>query len=174
MTYATEWGPRKPADSATSLRGIRLICTLAGWLSKVLDQWARQTWQACPEQFGFRQGVGCLEAVVVLIALIRSRTCDDNRLYVLFVDLRTAFPSLNRPILLRRVFECGLSLLFCRLLLAIFDSTLSLCVSAAWSAKAFERSSASAKDLLRDHTNSPCIPTASKSDLNQSIRVCVQ
>ena len=61
MTYPTEWGialvrsllkPGKPADSATSLRGLRLLCTLAGWLSKVLDRQARQAWQACPQQFG--------------------------------------------------------------------------------------------------------------------------
>lgn len=135
VVYPTEWGyalirsllkPGKPAESPASLRGIRLLSSMAAWFGKVLDMRARRAWQACPEQFGFRHGTGCLEAVLVLIALIRSRTCADQRLYLLFIDLRTAFPSLNRPILIRRIFQCGLSLAFCRMVLSVLDATLSL------------------------------------------------
>ena len=133
--YPTSWGiglirsllkPGKPADATSSLRGIRLLCSMASWLGQILDQRARGAWQACNEQFGFRQGLGCLEAVVVLLAMIRSRVLRGQRLYVLFIDLRTAFPSLNRPILICRMFECGLSLAFCRLVLAMFDVTVGV------------------------------------------------
>jgi hypothetical protein len=99
---------------------------LAAWLGQILDQRARQAWKACPEQFGFRQGVGCLEAVVVLIALIRSRISLRRRLYVLFIDLRTAFPSINRSILIHRMLECGLSVAVCRLTLAALDMTVGI------------------------------------------------
>eukprot|EP00973_Karenia_brevis_P001429 193930-Karenia_brevis.AAC.1 len=64
-----------------------------------------------------------MEAVMVLVTLIHSRTGRGNRLYVLFIDLRTAFPSLNRPIVLRRMFQVGLGLGICRLVLAMFDVT---------------------------------------------------
>ena len=66
---------------------------------------------------------------MVLLALISSRVATGRRLYILWVDLRTAFPSLNRAILIRRLFECGLSVAFCRLALATLDSTVSiLCI----------------------------------------------
>ena len=128
--YPTAWGaslvrallkPGKPADQATSLRGIRLICSMASWMGQVLDQRLRGAWEAGTEQFGFRAGVGCMEACAVLLALVYSRIHTGRRVYVLWIDLRTAFPSLNRGILVRRLFECGVSLGLCRLLLAIFD-----------------------------------------------------
>ena len=62
----------------------------------------------------------------MLIALIRSRTHTGRRLYVLLIDLRIAFPSLNRPLLIRRVFECGHSAAFCRLTWAMLDATVSI------------------------------------------------
>ena len=65
---------------------------------------------ATEEQFGFCENLGCLEAVVVLLALICSRIHRGRRLYVLWLDLRTAFPSMNRAILIRRMFLCGMEL----------------------------------------------------------------
>ena len=121
--------PGKPRNLPSSLRGIRLICSIASWFGQVLDQRARTAWQAGPSQFGFRAGLGCSEAVATIMALIYSRTSKGKRFFVLFVDLRTAFPSINRAILLHRLFQCGLSVAFCKLLLTIFDMTTSvLCI----------------------------------------------
>jgi hypothetical protein len=103
-----------------------LLCSIASWFGQLLDQRARQAWQAGSQQFGFKAEVGCMEAVMVLLSLILSRTSKKERLFVLWVDLRTAFPSLNRAILLQRLFTCGMGLGFCRLLLSIFDMTFSL------------------------------------------------
>ena len=128
--------PGKPRNLASSLRGIRLLCSLAAWFGQIVDQRARRLWQAGREQFGFRSAVGCMEAVAVLLALIQSRTTQKRRLLVLWVDLRTAFPSLNRAILIRRVFQCGLGLGYCKLLLSIFDATVSiLCIGSLVRAK---------------------------------------
>lgn len=133
--YPTSWGisliasllkPGKPATSAASLRGIRLLSRIAAWFGQAVDQRARAIWRAGPEQFGFQIGVGCAEAIFVLLTLIHSRVHEGRRLYVLFVDLRTAFPSLNRAILIRRMFECGLGLGYCKLALAAFDGTVSI------------------------------------------------
>ena len=119
----------KARDLPSSLRGIRLICSLSAWFGQIIDQRARRVWQAGSEQFGFRSAVGCPEAVAVLLALIQSRTLHKKRLFILWVDLRTAFPSLDRAILLRRVFLCGLGAGFCKMLLSIFDATVSvLCI----------------------------------------------
>eukprot|EP00973_Karenia_brevis_P006680 908419-Karenia_brevis.AAC.1 len=57
----------------SSLRGVRLINSLATWFGQVIDQRTRKAWQAGREQFGFRPGVGCPEAVIILLALIQSR-----------------------------------------------------------------------------------------------------
>ena len=110
----------------TSLRGIRLLCSTAAWFGQLVDQRARRVWQAGAQQFGFKRDTGCMEAVAVLLALIFSRTVEKKRLFVLWIDLRTAFPSLNRAILLRRLFTCGLGIGYCRLALAIFDATTSI------------------------------------------------
>jgi hypothetical protein len=118
--------PGKPKDQPESLRGIRLLSSFAAWLGQLFDQRARKLWQAGCEQFGFRQNTGCMEAVAVLLALIYSRTTQNRRLFVVFVDLRTAFPSLNRSILIWRMFHCGLGLGLCKMLLAIFDMTTSI------------------------------------------------
>eukprot|EP00973_Karenia_brevis_P056170 7811561-Karenia_brevis.AAC.1 len=102
--YPTAWGraliisllkPGKDALHMTSYRGIRLISRCASWFGQVLDGRLRCCWSATPEQFGFQHGVGCSEAVLVLLTLILSRISEGRRLYVVFVDLRTAFPSLN-------------------------------------------------------------------------------
>ena len=88
--------PGKPKDATYSLRGIRLISSLASWFSRLLDNRARKAWSPGPEQFGFRNDMGCSEAVALLLALILSRTTAKKRFFVLFVDLRSAFPSLER------------------------------------------------------------------------------
>ena len=133
--YPVDWGvalvrallkPGKPKTEPTSLRGIRLVSGMASWFGRVFDNRARTAWQAGPEQFGFRCDTGCGEAVALILALIYSRIYARKRLFVLWVDLRTAFPSLNRHILVRKMFLCGVSLALCRTMLAILDATSSL------------------------------------------------
>ena len=121
--------PNKPKHLPSSLRGIRLLSSFAAWFGQILDNKTRQMWQAGCEQFGFRKESGCAEAVSVLVALIHSRTSKKKRLYVLWIDLRTAFPSLNRAILILRILECGLGIGLARVILSVLDLTTSvLCV----------------------------------------------
>jgi hypothetical protein len=133
--YPLDWGvallrallkPGKPKDQPSSLRGIRLVNGMASWFGRVYDNRARAAWQAGPEQFGFRCSTGCSEAVALILALVYSRIFCGRRLYVLWVHLRTAFPSLNRHILLTKMFQCGIGLGLCRCMLAILDTTCSL------------------------------------------------
>ena len=74
--YPAQWGielifalmkPGKPPYLVTSMRGIRLLGRASAWLSQVLDRRMRGEWQAGPEQFGFKRGVGCMEAVARLV-----------------------------------------------------------------------------------------------------------
>lgn len=64
-----------------------------------------------------------MEAVAVVLALIYSRIHRGRRLFIVWVDLHTASPSLNRAILVRRMFACGIGLAYCRLVLTILDLT---------------------------------------------------
>ena len=145
--YPLTWGsallrallkPEKPKNEASSLRGIRLINSLAAWFGRVLDQRLRQKWGAGPEQFGFRSDSGCSEAVALLIALILSRTLAGQRIYILWVDLRTAFPSLSRPILVKKMCQCGVGLGLCRMMLAILDCTWSIVCVGRFMSKPFK------------------------------------
>ena len=92
----------------------------------MLDVRARSAWSPGNEQFGFRSEMGCSEAICLIIALVLSRTQQHRRLFVLWVDLRTAFPSLNRAILIRKMIACGVGLGLCRVMLAILDATCSI------------------------------------------------
>ena len=85
--------PGKPRELPSSLRGIRLICSLASCFGQVVDQRARATWEAGRERFGFRPGVGCLEAIANLLALICLRTIHKRHIFVLWVT----FALLLRP-----------------------------------------------------------------------------
>ena len=143
--FPTSWGlgiirsllkPGKLADSPSSLRGLRLLCSSASLFGRILDKRCRQTWQAGSEQFGFKSGRGCLEAVTVLLALVHSRTAYNRRLFVLWVDLRTALPSW-RPVLLHRLRDCGLGLGLCRLILCILDMSCSVVCLCRLASKAF-------------------------------------
>ena len=117
--------PGNPQNRTSSLRGIRLLSSFAACFGQVLDRRARGIWPPSSEQFGFREGLGCLEAMMVLLALVYSRIQSHRRLYVLWIDLRTAFPSLNRSILLKRMVQYGIGYGLCRPVRAILDSTCS-------------------------------------------------
>jgi len=118
--------PGKPISAPSSLRGIRLLSCVAAWFGQILDSRIRNAWQPGEHQFGFRRGCGCLEAVFVLLALVHDRTSTNKRLYVAWIDLRTAFPSLNRGILIMRLAQCGIESSICKLLCAIFECTRSI------------------------------------------------
>eukprot|EP00973_Karenia_brevis_P087679 12159904-Karenia_brevis.AAC.1 len=58
--YPTSWGvalirailkPGKPKDDVSSLRGIRLLGSLASWFGRVLDKRTRKYWTSGFEQF---------------------------------------------------------------------------------------------------------------------------
>ena len=88
------------ANCASSLRGIRLLSYFTSWFGWVLDRSARAIWQAGHEQFGFKEGVRRMDALTVILALAFPERAR-KRLFVLWVDLRTALPFLNR------LYRCG-------------------------------------------------------------------
>eukprot|EP00973_Karenia_brevis_P085930 11917690-Karenia_brevis.AAC.1 len=71
--------PGKKANSVKSLRGIRLLSSLASWFGQVFDSRARRTWKAGKQQFGYQRACGCAEAVSVLLALVQSRLAHGRR-----------------------------------------------------------------------------------------------
>ena len=74
---------------------------------------------------------------MVLISLILTRTQENRRLFILWMDLRTAFPSLNRALLIHRMFSCGINLALCKLFLAIFDATEAFVCTGKWISRPF-------------------------------------
>ena len=99
--YPLAWGfglVRAILKPASSLRGIRLLSSFASWFGRVFDNRARKVWGPGPEQFGFRAGMGCSEAVILLVGICREfpancRILDDcfSRVHVL--ALAPSLPS---------------------------------------------------------------------------------
>lgn len=113
--YPTCWGvglvvsllrPGKPADKVTSLRGIRLLSRFAAWFGQVLGQRLRWMWNSGPKQFGLKPDDAWRRLPYSLLYFM-PRSHRAARSYVIFVDLRTAFPSLNLAILIRRMVASG-------------------------------------------------------------------
>ena len=61
-----------------------------------------------PSQTGFRRGVGCMDNVYVLNYLVnRQVTRKGRRMVVLFMDMKAAFDSVDRGVLLKAMRRKG-------------------------------------------------------------------
>ena len=124
--------PGKPKNVVSSLRGIRL-------LSSLFDSRARSAWSPGQHQLGFRGGLGCSEAVILLIALVLSRISKKQRLLVLWIDLRAVFSALNSPIVIQKMLGCGLGIGLCRMMIAMLDLTQGIVCNGNLLSKPFQR-----------------------------------
>lgn len=93
-------------------RPIALICCLVKIFTQILSNrlvdWAEMS-NLFPEwQAGFRRGRSCLDNTFTLNALIQNRLNQTGgKLYVLFVDFKSAFLSLNHRILWQKLYNMG-------------------------------------------------------------------
>ena len=54
-------------------------------------------------QFGFRSGVGCNDAIYVIKQLHEIASLSERQLYVCFIDLSSAFDHVNRQLLFQSI-----------------------------------------------------------------------
>jgi hypothetical protein len=102
-----------PTDDVSSFRAISLTQILAKVYEKILFSriwsWFTRSWLFTLPQFGFRPKSSTIDAVFVLLGLIRQHTIVLKQpIHVAFVDITKAFPSLNRQQLFERLSRLGL------------------------------------------------------------------
>ena len=101
-------GPKKDANS---YRGIALLSCMykifAGLIQNRLYCWTEEKHFLPDSQFGFRRGLPTLDAAESLIKEIKRHVDSIGRAYVCFVDFAKAFDSVNRDLLLRKLYFYG-------------------------------------------------------------------
>ena len=91
-------------------RGIALLQTSFKLLTSLLaDRIIKATEDQLPdEQYGFRRGRSTTQAIEKLLVSITSSWNHLRPLYVVFVDFRKAFPSVDRKILVEKLDKIGI------------------------------------------------------------------
>ena len=99
------WKNKGKASDPTKYRGISIgsiLCKLGMNIAlKRIDQFYEM--QVKANQYGFRHGVGCNDAIYVIKQLQEIATISQRKLYVCFVDLSSAFDHINRVMLFKSI-----------------------------------------------------------------------
>ncbi len=105
-------GTGDPCDP-NNYRGIALTSAFGKLYERILlgrlIRWFKNSRLVSLPQFGFRKACSCAQAVFLLRTLaLDVLACRRGPLYVAFVDLRKAFPSVGRDALFRRMLALGI------------------------------------------------------------------
>jgi hypothetical protein len=93
-------------------RGITLVSCLAKLFTTIVN---KRVEQFCNEhniisdaQFGFRKGRSTVDAIFVLMSLVKKYLNENKRLYVIFVDMMKCFDSIYRNGMWLKLYNCGI------------------------------------------------------------------
>ena len=64
-------------------------------------------------QFGFRKGRSTVDAVFVLMSVIKKFMLENKRLYIVFVDLMKCYDTINRNVLWLKLFKLDINGICC-------------------------------------------------------------
>ncbi len=102
-----------PKDNANNFRGItlksQLLKLLESLMCERLRKWAEMRGILPTEQLAYRPGHNGTDHLYSLMLLRDYATRRRQKLYAAFVDLRKAFPSVDRQRLLNKLSELGVS-----------------------------------------------------------------
>lgn len=105
--------PGKQASSGSSYRPVCLASNLLKLFEKQILKrlaWFLESNQQClPNQFGFRKNVGSLDAVATLTMYLCNNLSQGLTTYAVFLDLTTAFDSINPNMLLEIMYQTLIS-----------------------------------------------------------------
>ena len=77
-------------------------------------------------QTAYRKGVSCAEAIFSTMEVISTYSQCSEKVYMCFYDLQKAFDSIQYPVLLKRLYECGVNGKAWRLLRSWYTSPKSM------------------------------------------------
>ncbi len=114
-----------PMDDADSFRGItlksQLLKTLESLLCSRLRTWAEVNEKLPAEQVAYRPGKVGSEHLFSLTVLREQARVRKIPLFAAFVDIKKAFPSVNRQRMLNKLSEDGVSDQFLRILTRLYS-----------------------------------------------------
>jgi len=111
-------------------RGISLLSLVSKCYTSILNKrlvtWAEENNKMSDAQAGFRKGYSTIDHIFTLSAIVeKSLGKRGGKLYVCFVDLRKAFDSVRRDLLLEIMEKNGLSSKFMNAILSMYKSVVS-------------------------------------------------
>lgn len=110
---AVEKKPSKAHTDANSYRNIGLESCLLKMLTLIIDRrlrdWAAATGRVPMMQNGFRAGHRTMNNVFTLRAVVESTRARAETLWVVLVDLKNAFPSVDQNVLWKKLMDWGVS-----------------------------------------------------------------
>ena len=104
-------------------RGLNLLPILRNLYARVIDARIRRVYSMPVAQRAFQHGCSPVEHPLTLHLLIERVKQLGKALWVCFVDLRKAFPSVERELLWNRLADSGITWLCWRALRALYQST---------------------------------------------------
>lgn len=117
-----------PSDAA-NYRGISFMDSVAkifcAMLLERLNMWIEGKHILCENQAGFRRHYGTVDHIFTLFSLIKLRFVKKKKLYVFFVDFKTAFDSISRNALFYKLYALGLSSKFIKTIKNMYEGSCS-------------------------------------------------
>jgi hypothetical protein len=112
MLFVLYKGSGDPCD-ANNYRAIALTSVFGKLFERILLQrllkWFKSSRLWSLPQFGFRKASSCAHAIFLLRTMtLDILSCKKGPVFVAFVDLRKAFPSVGRDALFRRMTDLGI------------------------------------------------------------------
>jgi hypothetical protein len=119
--FPVKWGEgvivpiHKQGDvmDVNNYRGITMMSCVSKLFTRILNvrltNWSRQNDRLSDAQFGFKEGVGTVDAIYVLHSIISKYMSNGKRLYCAFVDFKKAFDSVYRNGVWFKIFKQGVT-----------------------------------------------------------------
>ena len=149
-----------------SYRPIALINTLAKLFTSILNsrlyKWAEKNGKIPEEQAGFRENRSTSEHIFTLNALIQLKLRNEKgKLFFLFVDLKSAFPTVSHSLLWAKLSKVGVSHKLINLLINLYSKAKMVVKSSEGVSKEIEVTIG----LLQGETLSPILFSIFISDI---------
>jgi len=116
---------KKGHDNAdmNNVRGVHILAFMRQWYASCLLEELETLCAKVvpPEQQGFVKGGRIYASYLALYALIEQARISDERLFVAFVDVKKAFPTVNRNLLFHKLSKLGAPDYLIRALWALYE-----------------------------------------------------
>ena len=114
-------------NDTNNYRSISLLNNVTKLLTTILtnrlENWADKRNIFCEEQFGFRKGRGCLDAIFTLYSTVSINTrLSKRKVFATFVDFRKAFDSVCHHLLWQKLITIGLSSKLIKIFQSLYEN----------------------------------------------------